>query len=89
VGNDVCKALRTWAYYEATETNSLSLSGWQRECKINDCNGRCHSELTFGQGFDSPQLHLLRQGKVNTREGKRVYKSLLPFFEKMLKNIDI
>ena len=28
-------------------------------------------------------------GKVNMWEGKRVYKALLPFFEKMLKNIDI
>ena len=31
VGNDIRKALRVWAYDEATETISLSLGGWQRE----------------------------------------------------------
>ena len=32
VGNDTCKALHMWAYYEATETVRVFLPGRQREC---------------------------------------------------------
>ena len=58
VGNDIRKALRVQAYYEATEIRSLFAGGEWRECQMTNYDGRCRGGWAFGQGFDSPQGHL-------------------------------
>lgn len=40
---------------------SLSLGDSWRECQNNDCNGRCRNGRAFGQGFNSPQVHVKPQ----------------------------
>ena len=44
------------------------------ESKITDCNGRCRNGWVFGQGFDSPQVHLLQV----KNEHKKSLGSLFP-----------
>ena len=55
----------------------LAAQGGNGESTITDCNGRCRSGWAFGQGFDSPQVHILSNCE---KRGNTVFMRVSAFF---------